>query len=479
MTSFKRLLLIKANNIFDIFVMVFAFAVASYITAMVNTPTVSLSEFLATRIKIQNFLIVGLLFLSWQLIFRLSGIYRSRRLGSRLQEILDLLKGTSISTSLLLVVGFTFHITLIDITFLFTFWGVSSLTLVLSRIILHSILRKARLKGHNTRQMVIIGTGKRALNFASKIHQSPELGYHIIGFVDDPWKGLDKFKENGLKLLGGLGDFQFLLNNQVIDEAVIGLPLKSHYDEISAIIKICEEQGIIVRVLSDLFDLKIAKSQVDRLDNVPILTLHSAPLDQWPLLVKRFIDLSLSIILLIFLSPIFLLIAIMVKIDSKGPVFFIQERMGLNKRKFKLLKFRTMVVNAEKLRDRLERLNEISGPVFKIRDDPRVTRIGKWLRRTSIDELPQLINVLKGDMSLVGPRPPIQSEMEQYQWKDRRRLSMKPGITCLWQINGRSNIPFDKWMELDKEYIDNWSLWLDLKILAKTIPTVIRHSGAA
>ncbi len=479
MTSFKRQLLVKANKIFDIFVMAFSFTVASFTAAIVNTPAVKLSEFLATRIKLQNFLIVIILFLSWQLIFRLSGIYRSRRLGSRLQEILDLLKATSISTSLLLVVGFIFHITLIDITFLFTFWGVSSLTLILSRIILHSILREARRKGHNTRQMVIIGTGERALTFAKKIYRSPELGYHIIGFVDDKWEGLNKFNGNGWRLLGGLEDFQPLLNNQVIDEAVIGLPVKSHYDKISTIIKLCEEQGIIVRLLSDLFDLEIAKSQVDHLEDIPILTLHSAPIDQWPLLVKRFIDISLSLILLIPLAPLFLLVAILIKLDSKGSVFFVQERVGLNKRKFKLLKFRTMVVNAEKLRKRIESLNEVSGPVFKIRNDPRTTRLGKWLRRTSIDELPQLINVLKGDMSLVGPRPPIPGEVEQYEWKDRRRLSMKPGITCLWQINGRSAIPFDKWMELDKEYIDNWSLGLDLKILAKTIPAVIRRSGAA
>lgn len=459
--------------------MAFAFAIASLITAMVNTPAARLSEFLSTRIKLQNFLIVIALFLSWQFIFRLSGIYRSRRLGSKLHEIFDLLKATSISTSLLMVVGFVCHITLIDITFLFTFWGISSLTLVLSRILLHSILREARLKGHNTRQMVIIGTGERALNFANKIRQSPELGYHIVGFVDDQWEGLNKFNGNGNKLLGRLEEFSELLKHQVFDEVAISLPVKSHYDKISTIIRLCEEQGIIVRVLSDLFDLKIAKSQVDHLEEIPILTLHSAPIQQWPLSFKRALDISLSLILLSLLSPLVLLVAILIKLDSKGPVFFIQERVGYNKRRFKLLKFRTMVVNAEKLRKRLERLNEVSGPVFKIRKDPRLTRVGKWLRKTSLDELPQLINVIRGDMSLVGPRPPIQSEVEQYQLKDRRRLSMKPGITCLWQINGRSNIPFDKWMELDKEYIDNWSFWLDLKILAKTIPAVIRRSGAA
>jgi len=196
------------------------------------------------------------------------------------------------------------------------------------------------------------------------------------------------------------------------------------------------------------------------------------------LLVKKSFDVALSFVLLVLLSPLFLLVAILIKLNSKGPVFFTQERVGFNKRRFKLFKFRTMVDNAEKLREELEEQNEVSGPVFKIKNDPRITPIGKWLRRISMDELPQLINVLKGEMSLVGPRPPIPSEVERYEWKDRRRLSMKPGITCLWQINGRSNIPFEKWMKLDKEYIDNWSLWLDLKILAKTIPAIIRGSGA-
>ena len=479
MTSFKRQLLIKSNKIFDISAMACAFAVASFITAIVNTPTFILAEFLSTRIKIQNILIIALIFLSWQFIFRLVGMYHSRRLGGRLAEIYDILKATTIATVLLLAVGFIFTITLIDRTFLITFWITSSLILILSRITLHVILKKLRLRGHNTRQMVIIGTGVRAQKFADKVYRNPELGYHIIGFVDDQWKGIETFKRTGWKLLGNLEDTHEIVKCHIIDEVVIGLPMKSHYDKISTLIKICEEHGIIIRFLSDFFDLKIAKSQIDHLDDVPILTLHSAPIDQWPLLTKRFIDISLSSILLVFFSPLFLLVALLIKLDSKGPVFFIQERVGLNNRRFKLIKFRTMVKDAEKLRKRIAKLNEVSGPVFKIRNDPRVTRAGKWLRKISIDELPQLVNVLKGDMSLVGPRPPIQNEVEQYQWKDRRRLSMKPGITCLWQINGRSAIPFDKWMELDKEYIDNWSLWLDLKILAKTIPAVMRGSGAA
>ena len=459
--------------------MAFSFAIASLITAMANAPITRLSEFFATRIKIQNFLVIGLLFLSWQIIFYVVGIHRSRRLGKISQEIFDLLKVTTIATFLLLVVGFIFKMDIIDKTFLFTFWGVSSLLLICSRIFLRYILKKARLKGHNLRQMIIVGTGERSKKFAEEICRSPELGYHIAGFVDNPWKGLEQFKSTGWKILGDLDQLQEILKHQVVDEVVIGLPMKSKYDKINTIINLCEEQGIIIRFLSDLFDLKIAKSYVDHLDDTPILTLHSTPKEQWPLLVKKFLDIAISLVLLVLLSPFFILIAILIKCDSKGPAFFTQERVGHNKRNFKLIKFRTMIQDAEVMQNELEFQNEATGPVFKIKNDPRFTRVGRWLRRTSMDELPQLANVLKGEMSLVGPRPlPLRDYQGFDQNWHRRRFSVRPGITCLWQVNGRSNIPFEEWMELDMEYIDNWSMWLGLQILAKTIPAVIRGTGA-
>ena len=196
-------------------------------------------------------------------------------------------------------------------------------------------------------------------------------------------------------------------------------------------------------------------------------------------MVKRLIDIITSAILLVLFSPLFAIVSILIKTTSKGPIFFRQQRVSYNGRQFSFLKFRTMIENAEELKKDLMELNEMDGPVFKIKNDPRTTKVGRFLRKTSIDELPQLINVLKGDMSLVGPRPPLPSEVLEYGLADRRRLSMRPGITCIWQVNGRNDISFEKWMELDREYIDNWSLGLDLKILAKTIPSVIRGSGAS
>jgi len=327
--------------------------------------------------------------------------------------------------------------------------------------------------------MVIIGTGERAQNFARKVKKTPELGYKIIGFIDDPWSGFLKFQGNGWRHLGGLNDFQEILRKNVIDEVVLSLPVKSHYDKICAIINLCEQQGIIIRFLSDLFDLKIAKSYIDNLDGTPLLTLHTVPVEQWHLVVKRVLDVTVSSIALLLLLPLFILVSVLIKLDSRGPVFFIQERVGLNKRRFKLFKFRTMIQDAEQLRDQLAKLNEVSGPVFKIKNDPRLTRVGKWLRRLSIDELPQLINVFIGDMSLVGPRPLPLVDYNGFnkEWYNRR-FSVRPGITCIWQVNGRNNISFERWMELDINYIDNWSLLLDLKIILKTIPAVISCTGA-
>jgi exopolysaccharide biosynthesis polyprenyl glycosylphosphotransferase len=203
-------------------------------------------------------------------------------------------------------------------------------------------------------------------------------------------------------------------------------------------------------------------------------------MEGWALLVKRVLDTIISLSCIIFFAPILLITAALIKLTSPGPIFFVQKRVGLNKRLISVYKFRTMVPNAEQKQSELEHLNEVGGPVFKIKNDPRVTRLGKFLRKTSVDELPQLFNVLKGDMSLVGPRPlPVRDYRGFNRDWHRRRFSIRPGITCLWQINGRSSVSFERWMELDLEYMDRWSVWLDLQILIRTIPAVLKGSGAA
>ncbi|RPJ59987.1 MAG: exopolysaccharide biosynthesis polyprenyl glycosylphosphotransferase [Acidobacteria bacterium] len=276
-----------------------------------------------------------------------------------------------------------------------------------------------------------------------------------------------------------LANLSTIISHEPVDEVIVALPLRRRRALIEKIVEACEEQGIMVRVRTDLFDLRVARPQVDTIDGVPVVTIRSGPEEGWQLVLKRVIDFLGSAALLILLAPFLLLVALLVRLDSQGPVLFMQERVGLNRRRFKLIKFRTMVQEADKKQELFEALNEADGPVFKIRNDPRVTRLGRFLRQFSIDELPQLINVLKGEMSLVGPRPlPLRDvRLIDAQWH-KRRFSVKPGLTCLWQVNGRSDLSFERWVRMDLEYIDTWSLALDLKILLKTIPVVFRGSGA-
>ena len=270
-----------------------------------------------------------------------------------------------------------------------------------------------------------------------------------------------------------------VIADQPVDEVLVALPIDKYGPLVETIVRQCEEQGIIVRVRTEMSHLQVARSYVDELQGVPVMTIQSGPADSWQLIMKRVIDIVGSAALLLALAPLFAVVAWLIRKDSPGPVFFTQERIGFNKRPFRLIKFRTMVDGADHQQSKLEHLNEAAGPVFKIKSDPRITRLGKFLRRFSIDELPQLVNVLKGDMSLVGPRPLPLRDFDRFdtQWH-KRRLSVKPGMTCLWQVNGRSNINFDHWVQMDLEYIDNWSLGLDMKILLKTIPAIMKGSGA-
>jgi exopolysaccharide biosynthesis polyprenyl glycosylphosphotransferase len=327
--------------------------------------------------------------------------------------------------------------------------------------------------------VLILGTNARAVNFARKIETMPEHGCRLLGFVDDDWSGMREFEESGFRLVCDLEGLPEFLRKNVVDEIAIYLPLRSFYERAAEIVHLTKLHGMLIRLDTDIFDLKFARHLADAIDDVPHVIASSSGIDGWQLLMKRIFDLVGSLVLLILLSPLFLVVAVLIKLTSPGNVFFSQKRMGLNKRQFLMYKFRTMVPTAERIQEKLAHLNEMSGPVFKIKNDPRITPLGRILRKTSIDELPQLFNVLKGDMSLVGPRAMSVRDYQFFSedWQ-RRRFSVPPGITCLWQVSGRNTIPFDQWMVLDMQYIDRWSFWLDLKILAQTIPAVFRGLGA-
>ena len=460
-------------------IMAFAFALAASIVSYQMTG-VSIGDFLSMRIKVQNFLLLLAFFLVWHMIFSSFGLYHSRRLSSRWHETFAVIKATALGSLFIIIMAVLFRIDMVTLDFIAVFWATSTAVSILSRLTLRYALKQIRIRGRNLRFMLIAGTNQRAINFARKIESKKELGYHVIGFVDDEWSGVGEIQRNGYELVANFKNFPAFLRDNVVDEAVISLPVSSHYKQASRIVALCEEQGIIVRYLSDIFNSKLAHSKTGDFEGESLVSLHTGGMEGWQFLAKRALDVVLSSVLLLLLSPLFLVTAFLIMITSPGPVFFVQERVGLNKRRFRLYKFRTMVKDAELQQTALESLNEVEGPVFKIKNDPRITPLGKFLRKTSIDELSQLINVLKGDMSLVGPRPlPVRDYNGFDQDWHRRRFSVRPGITCLWQVDGRSEIPFEKWMELDMEYIDNWSLWLDIKILAKTIPAVTRGSGAS
>ncbi|HVI08124.1 MAG TPA: sugar transferase [Candidatus Binatia bacterium] len=465
-------------KLFDLAVVIFAFGLATVVVSQKSA--VSLAEFLAMRVKIQNFLVFALLLLVWHQIYTLFGMYASRRLAGRWDEIFDILKATTLGTLVILVAHLIVHIDLWTPEFLLVFWATVFATTTTGRMVMRVALRSARRHGRNLRDMLIVGTNPRAVQFARKMRDNPFLGYRIVGFVDQDWAGLEEFSQSGFGLACNFDELLPFLRKNVVDEVVVALPMRSLHLRATEVATICEEQGILVRFISNLFDGKTTRPRVVVMEDDSVITHNTVSPEGWPVVIKRVVDIVASAAMSLLLLPVFVLTAIAIKLTSPGPVFFVQKRLGLNKRHFGIYKFRTMVVDAEKRMKEIEHLNEVSGPVFKIKNDPRITPIGKFLRKTSIDELPQLLNVLKGDMSLVGPRPLPLRDYEGFSedWQ-RRRFSVRPGVTCLWQIGGRSEVSFEQWMELDLQYIDKWSLLLDFKILLKTIPAVLKGSGAA
>ena len=339
-------------------------------------------------------------------------------------------------------------------------------------------------RAFSTRKVLIIGTRERALEMIKAIVNNPESGYTLLGCLETTDKqdrvGLKVYRD--VEIIGTLGTFPTLLLEKTVDEVIFALPLKI-VEDVNMYISFAEELGVNVRIMPDfqiqqiMFQPNTARIYLDQFIGQPTIALSSVSPREGELFVKTLIDYTGAFIGLILLAPLFIIVSILIKVSSPGPVFFVQERCGLNGRKFGLIKFRTMVMDAEKRLAELMAKNEMDGPVFKMKDDPRITPIGRFLRKTSIDELPQLFNVIKGEMSLVGPRPPIPSEVELYKPWQRRRLSMKPGLTCIWQVSGRNNIEFERWMRLDLQYIDNWSLLLDFKLLLLTVKEVFCGDG--
>ena len=402
-------------------------------------------------------------------------VYESFRTRSVWPEIARIAKAIA-SVALFQIAAIFFLRLHEDVSRLFfgTYFALTFGLLAMNRLVLRRVAHSVRRGGVNTRVFAVVGSGELAHDVVQTAEEHPEWGYQFAGHILDAQGAGNPKPELVLGTVAQLGQ---ILDDNVIDEVIFAVP-RERLAHIEGAFRLCQEQGANARVCLDLFDVGGAHVAFGDMDGLPMLSFTRAPTDEVALLFKRAFDVVSSGVAVLLLSPAFVATAIAVKLESPGPVFFRQTRVGKNGRPFKMLKFRSMHIDAEARLESLRAQNEASGPVFKMRNDPRVTRVGRFIRRTSLDELPQFLNVLSGEMSIVGPRPPVPAEVKQYQRWQRRRLSVKPGITCTWQVSGRSNISFDQWMKLDLEYIDTWSLWKDIQICFRTVPAVLLSRGA-
>jgi exopolysaccharide biosynthesis polyprenyl glycosylphosphotransferase len=412
--------------------------------------------------------------LSWPIASQLMNVYGSIRTASLGGVLLRLfVVGLAVST-ILAAAAFAFSVP-INPAFPFLCGAAQASAVALSRVALFLPLRALRRYGRNFRHVLIVGTGPRAAYVKQMIDSRPDWGLRVIGFADDEDSAIDPslFSAKLFKL----DSMPELVRDQVVDRVIIAYP-RGMLAKLSPVVDVCASAGIPFTMLADLFGDYLPPPRTTQFGTLAALDFAPVHHNPLALMVKRAVDFVGAGIGLVLTAPVLAVCAIAIRLDDKGPVLFRQTRSGLNGRPFTMIKLRTMCDDAEERKADLLELNECDGPVFKVVKDPRITRVGRVLRKMSLDELPQLWNVLIGDMSLVGPRPPVPQEVTQYQTFERRRLSMRPGMTCIWQVSGRSGIGFDRWVQLDVQYIDSWSLALDLKILLKTVPAVLRGEGA-
>lgn len=406
------------------------------------------------------------------------GAYQGLRVASLLRYVYIVGKAFLISLAILMAILFFLKVNFVSRSFLIEYAVLSSIVMVSVRAgLIWWYFRRSVQKGDNYLKVLIIGTGRRAKHLTEMLNRHNEWGIHILGYLDTDTehRGSSVLES---EVLGEVHEIEQFLTSRVVDEVILAVP-RSSLSYMEEIVSACEEQGVRFRFMADVFDLQVARMRMVEMDGIPLLTFDPVAQNEGKLLIKRLMDLILVLSAMPLILPVMMLIALAIKLDDGGPIFFVQERVGLRKRLFPMLKFRSMVVDAEAKMKEIEHLNEAEGPNFKITHDPRITRIGRFIRKTSLDELPQLLNVIRGHMSLVGPRPMSQRDVELFdKGIQRKRFSVKPGLTCIWQISGRSNLSFEKWLELDLKYIDEWNLWMDLKILFRTVPVVMKGSGA-
>ncbi len=408
-----------------------------------------------------------------------AGIYREVHEEDLRRAFADPFRVALASTIILFAVTFALNLEFVSRLFLGIYALMDFLLMIIFRLVAWRFAGPLRRSVAGFRHFLLVGDGPEVVEIARILEANETRGMRLFGFVrvrTGPAEPLPPGLTRSYPAVT-LPELPELLRRQVIDEVIFAVA-KEDLEKLGEAFLFCEEEGVKTRVLLSFFPQVISKVYLERLGSKPLLTFSATPEDEF-LLLKRGLDFIMALIALVALWPLLLILAVLVKLTSRGPIFFSQTRCGLGGRRFSLYKFRSMRADADLLREELEALNEVDGPVFKIRNDPRCTPIGRFMRKFSLDELPQLLNIIKGDMSFVGPRPPLPEEVEKYERWQRRRLRMQPGLTCLWALEGRSKLSFRRWMELDLEYIDHWSMTLDWKILLKTIPIVLMGRGAS
>jgi exopolysaccharide biosynthesis polyprenyl glycosylphosphotransferase len=450
-------------------------AVVSLLAVLISVslPNVSkLDDFLSARITVKNVLLLILLATAWPIMFQQFGLYEARRLQHFGSEVRRLIGATTAGSLLALAFPLTSVSGGLAVRDLRLFWVVAFGLCFLIRTGRRAV---ERARNPHVRRTLIVGTGPLAYRVFRHLSVGRSARREVVGFLDE--LGGPEFPALQ-PMIGTLMQLEQILMREVIDEVIIALPVKSRYREIQDVIGVCESMGVRAKYGVDLFTSTVAFPRFDAHDDAPFVAMQVAP-EGYRLVVKRAIDILGATVGLVIFAPLMLVLAAAIKLTSAGPAIYAQDRCGFHRRPLRMYKFRTMSDDADQLQHLLEHRNEATGAVFKIHDDPRITVIGRLLRKLSLDELPQLWNILRGDMSLVGPRPlPWRDVQRITRPSDMRRFSMRPGLTCLWQIQGRCNLSFETWVELDLRYIDTWSLRQDLAILVKTIPAVLTGNGA-
>ncbi|HET9922402.1 MAG TPA: sugar transferase [Ktedonobacteraceae bacterium] len=415
-------------------------------------------------------IVIGLI-----IIFAFRGLYKMRLTGSWFRQVWTIVSSSTIGLAFLITYYFVMQPTANSRLLAPFVWIAAIVLLSFGRLVVSATMAILYRLGLAETRLLVVGSGRLGKMIMQHIAASPNLGYSIVGFLSDMDEPLNDFGR--FKLLGTLEDLRLVILSMQVDEVIIALPSNMHEQSIKSV-RLCERLGASFKLIPDLHELSLSRIDMATIEGIPLLNIRQVSLNRWQQAVTRVVDVTLSLLMLTLGIPIWLCIALAIRIDSPGEVVYRQTRIGQGGKLFRVYKFRSMYKNADQIVSRLMTQNEAQGPLFKMKSDPRITPVGKFLRRTSIDEFPQLINVLRGEMSLVGPRPPLPQEVMQYEGWQKARLDIKPGMTGLWQVRGRSDLSFDEGVLLDLYYISNWSLRLYFQILLRTIPAVLLRRGA-